>query len=116
MQNQMVEGKYTATGEEGATCQAILGAPFGAGSEEDGGGGAFSLHEGAGKNPFFEAISDMSYKNDKTLKDCQDPKGTLFESGAIDGVQTVLPVQRSSESTPCRLCSRAGTASGELCQ
>ncbi|CAM4139501.1 neutral/alkaline non-lysosomal ceramidase N-terminal domain-containing protein [Helcobacillus massiliensis] len=93
MQNQTVSAEYSTTGKTERTCRAILGAPFGAGSQEDGGGGATFLHEGDGNNPFFEAITKGTQSGDAALRHCQAPKATLFESGLINGVQTVLPLQ-----------------------
>lgn len=90
MQDQTVSPEFSTTGRTERTCRAILGAPFGAGSTEDGGGGATFLAEGAGNNPFFAALTDHS---EPDYTDCQAPKATLFESGRLDGVQTVLPVQ-----------------------
>lgn len=93
MQNATAPARFTGTGRDERTCEAALGASFGAGSVEDGGGGPAFLHEGVGNNPFFEELSRTQYESDPELEKCQAPKGTLFHVGALDSVQTTLPVQ-----------------------
>ena len=93
MENATAPARFTGSGHDEHTCEAALGASFGAGSVEDGGGGPAFLHEGVDNNPFFEKISETQYRNDPELERCQAPKGTLFHVGALDAVQTKLPVQ-----------------------
>ena len=93
MQNQKVAPEFSTTGKEEKTCRAIVGAPFGSGSEEDGGGGVTFLGEGLDKNELMDSLTKTTYDATPGLKDCQGPKKVLFESGMVDSVQGVLPVQ-----------------------
>lgn len=93
MQNQQVAPEFSTTGKEEKTCRAIVGAPFGSGSEEDGGGGVTFLGEGLDKNELMDSLTKTTYEATPGLRGCQGPKKVLFESGMVDGVQTKLPVQ-----------------------
>ncbi|MBW3084889.1 Neutral ceramidase [Austwickia sp. TVS 96-490-7B] len=93
MQHASAPAAFTRTGHDESTCRATLGAAFGASSTEDGGGGATFLAEGVDGNPFFAVLTKPTYDADPAFRQCQSPKATLFESGALDGVQTVVPVQ-----------------------
>ncbi|GAB76977.1 neutral/alkaline non-lysosomal ceramidase N-terminal domain-containing protein [Austwickia chelonae] len=93
MQHQDASSAHTRSGRDEHTCEAILGASFGAGSTEDGSGGPSFLTEGPDGNRPFESQTNTAYALDPALARCQAPKKFLFRSGLIDGVQTVLPVQ-----------------------
>lgn len=93
MEDATAPARFTGTGKDERTCEAALGASFGAGSVEDGGGGPPFLHEGVGNNPFFEQLSQTQYWSNPALERCQAPKGTLFHVGALNAIQTKLPVQ-----------------------
>ncbi|TQL68338.1 neutral ceramidase [Nocardioides albertanoniae] len=86
--------EFTPDGKVHHTCKAALGAPFAAGSTEDGGGGLPIFKEGKdGGNPVFDLISKIAYTASPALKACQAPKEIALPVGVVGMVQQKLPVQ-----------------------
>ena len=86
--------EFTPDGKVHHTCKAALGAPFAAGSTEDGGGGLPIFKEGKdGGNPAFDLLSNILYTASPSLRTCQAPKEIALPVGGAGLVQQKLPVQ-----------------------
>ncbi|WP_421083229.1 neutral/alkaline non-lysosomal ceramidase N-terminal domain-containing protein [Rothia nasimurium] len=85
-----VEARFTGTGYPGSTCNASLGAPFAAGSLEDGPGAA-GFYEGANANKVLADFNWLAYNASAPLTACQYPKANFL---AVHGqIQQKLPIQ-----------------------
>ena len=85
-----VDARWTGTGYAGSTCNASLGAPFAAGSVEDGPGAA-GFNEGANANKVWSDFNCLAYSSSASLSACQYPKANLL--AVHEKVQQKLPVQ-----------------------
>ncbi len=85
-----VDARWTGTGYAGNTCNATLGAPFAAGSTEDGPGAA-GFNEGVNANKVWSDFNWLAYSASQSLKDCQYPKANLFD--VRSQIQQKLPIQ-----------------------
>lgn len=92
MGDTVVPPRFTGDGSAHSTCSGALGAPFAAGSKEDG-PGLNILREGQGNNPVFGLLSKVAYTASPALKNCQAPKKLLAPSGDLALTPNVLPVQ-----------------------
>lgn len=85
-----VGARWTGTGIAGSTCNASLGAPFAAGSVEDG-PGPVGFKEGVNSNKLWSDFNWLAYRLSASLEACQYPKANLL---AVDRqIQQKLPVQ-----------------------
>lgn len=85
-----VDERWTGTGHPGSTCNASLGAPFAAGSTEDG-PGADGFDEGVNANRVWTDFNWLAYRSSQRLVDCQYPKSNLF--AVHNHIQQELPIQ-----------------------
>lgn len=85
-----VDKRWTGTGYAGSTCNASLGAPFAAGSVEDGPGAA-GFNEGVNANKLWSGFNWLAYTASPQLNQCQYPKANLL--AVHSQVQQKLPVQ-----------------------
>lgn len=85
-----VEARFTGTGYAGSTCNASLGAPFAAGSVEDGPGAA-GFNEGVNANKVWSDFNWLAYNSSSTFSACQYPKANLL--AVHNQVQQKLPIQ-----------------------
>ncbi|MFW0110984.1 neutral/alkaline non-lysosomal ceramidase N-terminal domain-containing protein [Rothia sp. P5766] len=85
-----VSQQFTGTGYAGRTCNASLGAPFAAGSVEDG-PGADGFNEGVNANKVWSGFNWLAYSASSDLTACQYPKANLL--AVHQQIQQKLPVQ-----------------------